>query len=174
METKGSLDDCARNIISTDDAIEALLSGSNMSTVIIDDECEFEIHNKHCQRLGIELLEAHTDEHPLEYLERCADTWLIPDEYKTFDIEEYVLSLCNNEKELERVKKELTLFSKYGMICILRLLKYIVDKFEQHHVLWGVGRGSSVASYVLYKLKVHRIDSLKYDLDITEFLKPAE
>jgi DNA polymerase III alpha subunit len=34
-----------------------------------------------------------------------------------------------------------------------------------------VGRGSSVASYVLYLLGVHRIDSMFYDLDPSEFLR---
>jgi DNA polymerase III alpha subunit len=38
-------------------------------------------------------------------------------------------------------------------------------------VLWGVGRGSSVASYCLYILGVHKVDSIKYELDIHEFLK---
>jgi DNA polymerase III alpha subunit len=38
-------------------------------------------------------------------------------------------------------------------------------------IIWGVGGGSSVASYVLYKLGVHRVDSLYYNLDVTEFLR---
>jgi DNA polymerase III alpha subunit len=42
---------------------------------------------------------------------------------------------------------------------------------SEHKLIWGVGRGSSVASYVLYKLGVHRIDSLYYDLDPAEFLR---
>jgi DNA polymerase III alpha subunit len=41
----------------------------------------------------------------------------------------------------------------------------------ENHVIWGVGRGSSVASYVLYLLGVHRIDSMFYDLDVSEFLR---
>ena len=40
-----------------------------------------------------------------------------------------------------------------------------------NQVLWGLGRGSSVSSYVLYLLGVHRINSLYYDLPIEEFLK---
>ena len=50
-------------------------------------------------------------------------------------------------------------------------MKYLVDTLRKNNIIWGVGRGSSVASYVLYLLGVHRIDSLYYDLDITEFLK---
>ena len=57
------------------------------------------------------------------------------------------------------------------MMDLLRFLKYMVDKFRENTILWGVGRGSSVASYCLYLLGVHKINSLKYDLDIKEFLR---
>jgi len=46
-----------------------------------------------------------------------------------------------------------------------------VDVMHDNRVIWGVGRGSSVASYVLYLLGVHRIDSMYYDLDAGEFLR---
>jgi DNA polymerase III alpha subunit len=42
---------------------------------------------------------------------------------------------------------------------------------RSNNIVWGVGRGSSVASYVLYLLGVHKVDSIKYGLDIREFLK---
>ena len=38
-------------------------------------------------------------------------------------------------------------------------------------VIWGVGRGSSVASYVLYLIGIHKVDSMYYDLPINEFLR---
>jgi DNA polymerase III alpha subunit len=57
------------------------------------------------------------------------------------------------------------------MFDLLFYLKYLVDTLRENKVLWGVGRGSSVASYVLYLIGVHKIDSLKYNLDIAEFLK---
>ena len=48
---------------------------------------------------------------------------------------------------------------------------YLVDTFSENDVVWGVGRGSSVASYCLYLIGLHKIDSIKYELDIKEFLK---
>lgn len=54
---------------------------------------------------------------------------------------------------------------------LLRYLKYLVDTMRANNVVWGVGRGSSVASFVLYLIGVHKINSLSYDLDPTEFLK---
>jgi DNA polymerase III alpha subunit len=97
--------------------------------------------------------------------------WHMPEEYKTLDIAEHVLGLCQNEAELQRCGTELLLYQERGLFDLLRYLKYLVDVMTENHVIWGVGRGSSVASYVLYLLGVHRIDSMFYDLDVSEFLR---
>jgi len=99
------------------------------------------------------------------------DDWFMPESYKSFDIDLYLLSLCNTEIETNRVVDEIKLFAQYDMIDLLCYLKYLVDTMREHNIVWGVGRGSSVASYCLYLLGVHKIDSIKYDLDIREFLK---
>ena len=57
------------------------------------------------------------------------------------------------------------------MMDVLQFLKYMVDTLRENNIVWGVGRGSSVASYVLYLLGVHKVNSIKYDLDPTEFLR---
>ena len=57
------------------------------------------------------------------------------------------------------------------MVMVLKTMKYIVDTLRKHDVVWGVGRGSSVASYALYLIGVHKIDSVKYNLPIDEFFK---
>jgi hypothetical protein len=97
--------------------------------------------------------------------------WHMPDQYKTLDIAEHVLGLCNAEAELQRCGTELLLYQERGLFDLLRYLKYLVDVMTQNQVIWGVGRGSSVASYVLYLLGVHRINSMYYNLDIAEFLR---
>lgn len=97
--------------------------------------------------------------------------WFMPNEYKHMDIAEHVLSLCSTQEQLQRCGQELMLFQERNLFDLLRYLKYLVDVMIQHEVIWGVGRGSSVASYVLYKLGVHRIDSMFYDLDPAEFLR---
>ena len=86
------------------------------------------------------------------------------------DIETYIVQ--NSPKEnYERVIAELQLFRQHNMIDLLRYLKYLVDTMRENNIVWGVGRGSSVASYVLYLLGVHRIDSMYYELDPAEFLR---
>lgn len=97
--------------------------------------------------------------------------WFMPQEYRDFDIAEYVLSLCNTQEELQRVGEELLLFQQYDLFDLLRYLRYLVAVMRENQVIWGVGRGSSVASFVLYLLGVHRINSLHYDLDPREFLR---
>ncbi len=97
--------------------------------------------------------------------------WYMPQEYKDFDIEDYLYSLCVSADEKNRIKIELELFKQHSMFPLLRFLKYLIDTMRTHNILWGVGRGSSVASYCLYLLGVHKVDSIKYDLDIKEFLR---
>jgi DNA polymerase III alpha subunit len=97
--------------------------------------------------------------------------WRMPVEYKDIDIAEYVLGLCKADHELQRVGQELLLYQERDLFNLLRYLKYLVDTLRKNNVVWGVGRGSSVASYVLFLIGVHKIDSLYYNLDIEEFLK---
>jgi len=97
--------------------------------------------------------------------------WHMPQEYKELDIAEYILGLCANEVELQRCGTELLLYQERNLFDLLRYLKYLVDVMIANQVIWGVGRGSSVASFILYKLGVHRIDSMYYNLDIHEFLR---
>ena len=97
--------------------------------------------------------------------------WRMPDSYKQLDIAEWVLSQCKQPEELQRVGRELIMYQERNLFNLLKFLKYLVDTLRKNNVVWGVGRGSSVASYVLYLIGVHRINSLYFDLDINEFLK---
>jgi DNA polymerase III alpha subunit len=92
----------------------------------------------------------------------CQSEWFMPEEYKTLAIEEWVQA---------KLMEELQEFKKRGMNDLLRYMVYLVDFMRENDIVWGVGRGSSVASYVLYLIGVHRIDSIQYDLDWREFLR---
>ena len=97
--------------------------------------------------------------------------WFMPDDYKQIDIAKHVLELCVTDAELQRVGEELLLYQEHDLFDLLRYMKYLVDIMRSNHVIWGLGRGSSVASYVLYLMGVHRINSMFYDLDPREFLR---
>ena len=97
--------------------------------------------------------------------------WLMPAEYKDMDIAKWVLEQCKDESELQRAGHELLLFQERDMFPLLQYLKYLVDTMRSNNIVWGVGRGSSVASFVLFLIGIHKINSLYYDLPIEEFLK---
>ena len=97
--------------------------------------------------------------------------WCIPQEYQNFDIASWLLEQCTTSDQTNRVIEELELFVQYDMIDVLICVKYLVDFMRANNIVWGLGRGSSVASYCLYLIGIHKIDSLKFSLDIKEFLK---
>lgn len=96
--------------------------------------------------------------------------WFIPLEYKNMDIEQFLLNECPKEN-YDRLYEELDLYKKTEMIPVLKVMKYIVDTLRKNNIVWGVGRGSAVSSYVLFLIGVHKIDSVKYKLPINEFFK---
>ena len=96
--------------------------------------------------------------------------WFMPKDYCP-DLIQQLYGMCTTDEQKDRVSSELELFIQHGMLDLLYYLKYLVDTMREHKIVWGVGRGSSVASYCLYLIGIHKIDSLKYNLDITEFLK---
>jgi len=97
--------------------------------------------------------------------------WLMPEEYQQLDIAQHVIDCCKTDAEIQRAGEELLMFQERNLFNLLKYLKYLVDTMRDNNVIWGVGRGSSVASYVLYLLGVHKIDSMYYDLDPGEFLR---
>lgn len=97
-------------------------------------------------------------------------TWIMPDEYKQMDIEGFLAYVCPKQN-YQRLIDELQEYRARQMLDLLRWLKYFVDTCRKNNVIWGVGRGSSVASYVLFLLGVHKIDSVKHKLDWQEFLR---
>lgn len=98
--------------------------------------------------------------------------WLMPEEYQNFDIETYILNCCPPfDPYYLRTVEELQEYKSRELLDLLRWLKYFVDHASDNNIVWGVGRGSSVASYVLFVLGVHYIDSVKYNLDWREFLR---
>ena len=164
-------------IFTEQDAFDLVMSGhdiANMNSMIVhpkpdletaalilDNVPKFVEYNEYCEaELSLE-----------EFDHRCQENWFMPEEYKQLDIAEHVLNLCSSDAELQRVGHELLLYQERNLFDLLRYLKYLVDLMKKHQLIWGVGRGSSTASYVLYLLGVHRVNSMFYDLNPEEFLR---
>ena len=106
--------------------------------------------------------------------------WNIPDKYLNMDVVEYVINIhADITKNISteeadqrdvRLYDELVKFEEMGLMDVLRTMVYITDVLRDKEVVYGVGRGSSVSSYVLYVIGVHDVDSFKYELDMNDFL----
>lgn len=102
-------------------------------------------------------------------LEERAKQWLI--DLPDIDVRLYLLQKCKTEEEFDRVNLEMDMFVERELLPILKLMIYLVDNFRKNNIVWGVGRGSSVSSFVLYLIGIHKIHSIRYGLDIKDFLK---
>ena len=167
------LDNYSRQILSEDQAVEMLYSNPNLdiTNLCLDDVTKF---NSASKRLHLDTILTQLDSLDLDpevFHKQNQANWRMPEQYKQLDIAKYLLDLCRTDAELQRVGTELLLYQERDMFDLLRFLVYIVDVMREQDIVWGVGRGSSVASYVLYLIGVHKIDSLYYDLDIEEFLR---
>ena len=127
------------------------------------------------EELGIDLPmvqgEPKHDEKPAEFDLRLQSQWHMPESYSKIDVLEYLIDRCQTETERERVNTEYELFQKKNFTKVLQFLIYFVDTLRANNVVWGVGRGSSVSSFCLFLIGVHKINPLLYNLDHREFLR---
>ena len=97
--------------------------------------------------------------------------WHMPEKYYNIDVKQWLLEKTQTEEERDRVLIEYSLFEQKKFVKVLQFLIYFVDTLRANNIVWGVGRGSSVASFCLFLIGVHKINPLLYNLDITEFLR---
>lgn len=167
---KQKIDDYGRVIETEDSLVEQLYNGTLEAQASGDFVNKF---NHWCSVFDVDMRINPADEinvPPTEFHKERQSEWLIPEEYKTFDLEGYLVGKCTTDEQLVRVAEELSVFATLGLYDVLRAVKYAVDTLDAKGITRGVGRGSSVASYCLYLLGVHMVDSMKYDLDFGEFL----
>lgn len=158
-------------VLDGDGLFELWFHGGTLDGVSVIGDEEIDRFNEQCRSHGKDDHMVSTDTaEPPSHQERSSK-WLIPDAYKEIDVEAYCLDRCQDEDQRARVRQEMILFKARSLAPMLQSLVYLVDTLRTNNVLWGVGRGSSVASYVLYLLGVHRIDPMKFDLKIEEFLR---
>ena len=160
-------------VVDENDLVEGLLQGKNAKYIVTKDTEKVDSYNHFCTLFKFQ--DTIDYETPADtndkYSYKNADNWWMPDEYRNMNIIDYLLEKTDNEEQYQRVVEELTLFEERNMFPMLKFLVYMVTELKHNNILWGVGRGSSVASYILYLIGVHRIDSIKYDLDYKEFLR---
>jgi len=162
-------------IYSQDDLFDLLMEGQDLtkaSDIIVDNTVDLETGAVILNNVPLFIsYDAMASESIEEFDHSCQSEWFMPTKYKELDIAEYVLNLCTTQAQLQRCGQELLLYQERDLFNLLRYMVYLVDIMRENHLIWGVGRGSSVSSYVLYLIGVHRVDSFYYNLDPEEFLR---
>ena len=148
-------------VYNIEDVVDLMMSEQNVSGITVDDTIKLDnVMPETDASLSVD-----------EYDLMNQHNWLMPEEYKQIDIAQHVIDCCKTDAEIQRAGEELLMFQQRNLFNLLKYLRYLVDTMKTNNIIWGVGRGSSVASYVLYLLGVHRVDSMYYDLDPKEFLR---
>lgn len=160
-------------IFNEDDVIKHLYQNPNfdISKLYINDITKY---NTALENLGINLPYLNnipSRGHVKEFDTANISNWHMPESYTNLDVKQYLLDKCNTEEERDRVLIEYKLFEQKGFKKVLQFLIYFVDTLRANNVIWGVGRGSSVSSFCLFLIGVHKINPLLYNLDYREFLR---
>lgn len=105
--------------------------------------------------------------------------WKLPGHYKyDLNLYDYLAGLVAQiekddlyVKRVERLAEEIWMFNQLNLDEVLRTLIYVTDVMKKKNIIWGVGRGSSCSSYLLYLLGLHEVDPVLYDIELTDFIK---
>lgn len=173
METKSNIDQLGRCRLTEKEIMDLVLSGKDIDSIWVADPQvaqEYnELNRKYFEYMGE--LKIPEPEDAREFHQNNCSRWLIPDKYMQIDILDYLLARVETDIQRQRIKYEYELYCKHNLLNVLRTMIYLVDQFREHGVVWGVGRGSSVSSYILYIIGINRVDPLKYNLSVDEFFK---
>ena len=160
---------------SNKDLLDMIYTGhiDKCHVVLCDPNDDIEKFNVHAEENGLDTLKKYV---PLDVDKNtfdgvCQGEWFMPDEFKQMDVANYVIGKCKAPEEIQRVEEEFRAFEKRDMLNLLRYMVYLVDHMRKNNIVWGVGRGSSTASYVLFLIGIHKINSIQFGLDWREFLR---
>jgi DNA polymerase III alpha subunit len=166
-------------VLDEEQLVKMFLQGIIPTAIITEDMQTIEQYNHFCNLFMINTI---TADRPVEskdkYSYKLTENWYMPDEYKNLSLEWFLINRLEelgynttNSIQWQRVKDEYAEFEKRKLEPLLKYMIYLVDLMREKSIVWGVGRGSSVASYILYLIGVHKIDSIKYELDFKEFFR---
>ena len=163
------VDSFSRITLNEDDLVDLFMKDKDVSFkyALVEDQINNELDIDFPKLVKV----TESDETIEDFDEKQQQKWFIPEAYTDIDIAKWVLDQCDTEEEITRAGDELVMFADREMMPLLRYMKYFVDVAAKHNIVLGVGRGSSIASFVLYKIGVHKINPIKYNIPITEFLK---
>jgi DNA polymerase III alpha subunit len=156
--------------------VAMLYRGEDIKQLTAVDEAQIQQFNQEMFALDEEPLRVlkDLDIDILRFDYELQKSWIFPEEAQTVDLLPILLEQCKTDIERERVEMEWQRFEKANWGMVLRLLYWLVEVMRENNVVWGVGRGSSVSSFVLYLIGVHKINPLVYNLSFDEFMRPTD
>ena len=170
-----AIDPYGRVVLNTDDVIDSMLSGNDVSGVFLENKDDLEQYESSTKEYNTDSMEfkkyIDIKKSVDEYMDEKSNEWLIPKKYRNIDIVSYLIERCKNEQEKERLLIELNEFMQRDQAILIHLMIYLVDIMRENNIVWGVGRGSSVACFVLYLIGINKVNPLDYDIDYKEFFK---
>lgn len=177
MEAKNSLtvNNVGQVILNSEQMIEVILRGNSIDYLACTESDDLELYKKFQNELldkpTIFLENLENSKNVKEYHKNNSNIWVYPDKFKDIDLYKFLIKKCSSSDEIERVELELKMFEERGLIPLLHFFIFFVDYMRTNGYVWGVGRGSSVSSFILYLIGIHKINSIKYRLEITDYLK---
>ena len=173
MVAKIKTNDHGDCIFSEQDAIDLLYTNPDfdISKLFFEDVDQF---NSSLQDLGLDfgkLKTAPKRSNINDFDKQNFEDWHMPEKYYKINVLQWLLDKCQNDEEKMRVQSEYDLFEKKKFVKVLQFLIYFVDTLRANNIVWGVGRGSSVSSFCLFLIGVHKINPMLYGLDYKEFLR---
>jgi len=165
------------SVIPPEMVADILLHGSSPTEIrVTQDSWEIQQFNFNCDE-GDEI-KFNNDEVKLD------TSWNLPEDWASLTIDQVqhlivdkatdVISRSNYteaqvSKAYSRIEKEIKEIEKRNMMDFLKTIMYVLDTFKKNDICWGVGRGSSCASYVLFVLGLHVVDCVKFGVPMEEF-----
>ncbi len=173
MVTKIKINDYGDCLYSEDAVIDLIYKNPDIdiSNIVVQSD----LYNKALKELDIPLPSLgkalKRDETVSNFDAKNYAQWHMPTSYTELNVKNFLLDKCNTEEEHDRVLIEYKLFEEKGFVKVLQFLIYFVDTLRKNNIVWGVGRGSSVSSFCLFLIGIHKINPLLYNLDYREFLR---
>lgn len=151
--------------------IDSIIRENDISGNLVDADPDVALFNQYTGNMVCEYTEEIESISQEAYDSVHRTVWFTPKSYQDMDIEQFLLNKCETQQQKQRVLEELNIYKERDLYPVLKHLVFLINHFRKNSVVWGVGRGSSVSSYVLYLIGVHKVDSIKYELSVTDFLK---
>jgi DNA polymerase III alpha subunit len=168
------VNDYGEVVLTEPDLFQMLYEGRDLAATVVEIDPLIERYNELCltnDKPTAVFASSVLQGSPQAYHMERQSRWLFPAAYNDLDVWAVLRDRCQSDEELARLLVEQQEYETRGLTPLLRLMIYLVDSFRARKIVWGVGRGSSVASFALFLIGITKINPILYGLEIGEFLK---